>query len=82
MEVSGSLGWKSSLLTKTNKPTKISSMNFTDIKVYGFNAISLMITFTDVEDVVKMILMLASIGYTLHKWYLMHQNSKKDGGED
>ena len=50
-------------------------MNITDLKVYGFNALSLMITFTDVEDAVKMILMLASIGYTLHKWYLMHQNN-------
>jgi hypothetical protein len=50
-------------------------MTGTDLKVYGFNALSFMITFTDVEDVVKMILMLASIGYTLHKWYLMHQNN-------
>lgn len=56
-------------------------MSITDVKVYGFNALSLMITFTDVEDVVKMILMLASIGYTLHKWYLMHQNSKSKDGE-
>lgn len=53
-------------------------MNFTDVKVYAFNTISLMITFTDVQDVVKMILMLASIGYTLHKWYLMHKNSKNE----
>lgn len=53
-------------------------MNVTDLKVYGFNALSLMITFTNVEDAMKMILMLASIGYTMHKWYLMHQKSKEE----
>ena len=56
-------------------------MSITDVKVYGFNALSLMITFTDVEDAVKMILMLASIGYTLHKWYLMHQGAKSNGSK-
>jgi len=52
-------------------------MNLSDVKVYTFNTISLMITFTDAEDMLKFALLLASTGYTLHKWYLMHKNSKK-----
>jgi len=46
-------------------------MNFTDIKIYALNGSSLMISFTNIDVVLKLTLLIVSIGYTLHKWYLM-----------
>ena len=37
-------------------------MTTTDLKVYALNTTSLMVTFTSVEDILKIILLLASIG--------------------
>jgi len=50
-------------------------MNLGDLKVYGFNTFSLMISFSSAEDTLKIILLIATIGYTMQKWYLMN---KKD----
>tara|TARA_R110001606_G_scaffold208128_1_gene355679 strand:+ start:796 stop:954 length:159 start_codon:yes stop_codon:yes gene_type:complete len=49
-------------------------MNFTDIKIYALNGSSLMISFTNIETVFKLVLLGVSIGYTLHKWWLMDKN--------
>jgi len=46
-------------------------MSFTDIKIYALNGSSLMISFTNIDVVLKLTLLIVSIGYTLHKWYLM-----------
>jgi hypothetical protein len=51
-------------------------MTTTDLKVYALNTTSLMVTFTSVEDVLKIILLLASIGYTAQRWYLMNKKQK------
>lgn len=48
-------------------------MNFTDVKVYTFNSITMMVTFTDIEMALKILLLVASIGYTIQKWYLMNK---------
>jgi len=50
-------------------------MNLTDFKIYALNGGSLMISFTNVDAVLKILLLAVSIGYTIHKWYLM--NKKK-----
>jgi hypothetical protein len=52
-------------------------MNFTDLKIYALNGGSLMISFTNIDVVLKLTLMLVSIGYTLHKWWLMDKNKDK-----
>lgn len=52
-------------------------MDLTDVKVYGFNAVSLMITMTEVEDTLKIILLIASIGYTAQRWYIMNKNQEE-----
>jgi hypothetical protein len=52
-------------------------MNFTDLKIYALNGGSLMISFTNIDVVLKLTLMLVSIGYTLHKWWLMNKNKDK-----
>lgn len=46
-------------------------MSFTDIKIYALNGSSLMISFTNIDVALKLTLLIVSIGYTLHKWYLM-----------
>jgi len=49
-------------------------MNLTDFKIYAVNGSTLMISFTNIETIFKLILLGASIGYTVHKWYLMNKN--------
>ena len=49
----------------------------TDIKVYLLNITTLIITYSDLMDWLKFVAICLSIGYTIHKWYLMHNNSKK-----
>ncbi len=49
-------------------------MNFADIKLYAINGSSLMISFTNVDAVLKIMLLSVSIGYTLQRWYLMNKN--------
>ena len=50
-------------------------MNLTDVKVYTFNSLTMMVTFTNVEMALKILLLIASIGYTLQRWYMMNKNS-------
>jgi hypothetical protein len=51
-------------------------MTFTDIKIYALNGSSLMLSFTNIDSALKLLLLSVSIGYTLQKWYLM--NKKKE----
>ena len=50
-------------------------MNLTDFKIYALNGSSLMISFTNIDAILKILLLAVSIGYTIQKWYLM--NKKK-----
>jgi hypothetical protein len=49
-------------------------MKLKDFKIYALNGSSLMISFTNVDAVLKILLLSVSIGYTLNKWYLMNKN--------
>ena len=49
-------------------------MDFTDIKIYALNGSSLMLSFTNIDAVLKIVLLSVSIGYTLQKWYLMNKD--------
>ncbi len=51
-------------------------MNFNDIKILGINSLALGISMTHIDVVLKILLLLVSIGYTVHKWYLMHGKNK------
>lgn len=44
-------------------------MNLTDLKIYGLNISALAISFTQIENTLKIMLLIASIGYTIQKWY-------------
>ena len=51
-------------------------MTFTDIKIYALNGGSLMLSFTNIDSFLKIILLSVSIGYTLQRWYLMNKENK------
>lgn len=53
-------------------------MTITDAKVYAFNAASFLASMTAIEDALKLALLCASIGYTIHKWWIM---AKKENQE-
>lgn len=53
-------------------------MSISDLKVACINAISLGVSFTHVENSLKIILLLASIVYTLQKIYVNHKKDEKN----
>lgn len=53
-------------------------MNFSDIKIYTFNSIAFVMSLSAIETTLKIVLLLASIGYTTHKWYVNVLRDKKN----
>jgi hypothetical protein len=51
-------------------------MNINDIKILSLNSLALGISMTHIDVVLKILLLLVSIGYTIHKWYLMYGKNK------
>ena len=50
-------------------------MNISDIKIYAMNAGALGVTtFTQIEDGLKIFLLLITIGYTISKWVELKKN--------
>lgn len=51
-------------------------MNINDIKILSINSLVLGVSMTQIDVVLKILLLLVSIGYTIHKWYLMYGKNK------
>jgi|TARA_E500000178_G_C16636145_1_gene579875 hypothetical protein len=51
-------------------------MDLTDLKIYGINLTALSISMTDIDVFLKIILLSVSIGYTVHKWYMLNGKNK------
>lgn len=51
-------------------------MSVEDLRLYGLNAFSLIVSFTEIEMILKIFLLLISIGYTIHKWYEVYNRKK------
>ena len=51
-------------------------MDLQDLKIYAINIATKAITMTQIEMVLKITLLLVSIGYTLTKWYEVHNRNK------
>ena len=62
---------------KMNLKSNISAMSVTDLKIYCLNLTTLGISFTQIDILLKVILVAISIGYTLHKWFLMYEKNKR-----
>ena len=58
-------------------------MSTNDLKIYGFNSLTMAISFTNVENTLKIILLLASIVYTILKTIeLVNKKINDNKGED
>ncbi len=58
-------------------------MNHEDLKIAAINGGTMLISFTNVEAILKIVLLVGSIIYTFYKIYELHQGRKtrKNGGE-
>ena len=55
-------------------------MSINEIKLYLINGSTLGVTtFTGIEDWLKILLLLITIGYTLTKWASLNKKNDKDG---
>lgn len=61
----------------TIKQIKCNAMSLDDLRLYTFNIITLGVSFTAVEDSLKIILLLASIVYTLQKIYATYKKNNE-----
>ena len=53
-------------------------MNIEDLKIYGLNSSVMALSFTEIEMALKIILLIATIIYTVHKTVTnIKQNKKK-----
>ncbi len=53
-------------------------MNISDLKIYALNLSTFAISMSQVDMVLKVLLLSISIGYTTHKWWLLNKNKNKN----
>jgi|TARA_B110000259_G_C13909993_1_gene360478 hypothetical protein len=53
-------------------------MNMGDVKLYALNLTALSVSMTNIENYLKVLLLLVSIGYTLSKWVGLKQEDKEE----
>ena len=51
-------------------------MGHTDLKIYLFNSTAMVISMTAVEPVLKIMLLVVSIGYTINRWIGLYADKK------
>ena len=49
-------------------------MNYNEVKLWMINMAVITITFTQIENILKLILLIISIGYTIDKWIDRRKN--------
>jgi len=57
-------------------------MDVQDLKLYLVNSLSLIISLSNIEMTLKIVLLLASIGYTITKWIEIYKKKGNDGSKD
>lgn len=53
-------------------------MNHTELKLWMINVAVITVTFTQIENTLKLILLLVSIGYTIDRWIDKRKNKKDE----
>lgn len=53
-------------------------MDVQDLKIYLVNSLSLIISLSNIEMTLKILLLLASIGYTVTKWIEIYKKKDND----
>ena len=51
-------------------------MGHTDLKIYLFNSTAMVISMTAVEPILKIMLLVVSIGYTINRWIALYADKK------
>jgi len=51
-------------------------MEWQDIKLMAFNGTALTLSMTEMETILKIVLLLVSIGFTVARWYDIHNKNK------
>ena len=51
-------------------------MSFGDIKLYSLSAGTMAISMTQIDTYLKILLLLVTIGYTVHKWIHLKKKDK------
>ena len=51
-------------------------MNEHDVRLVLLNTTAMTVSMSQVEILLKLALLLMSIGYTAHRWYLLRKNKK------
>jgi len=51
---------------------------FLDLKLSLLTGTYFAITFSDIDSVMKIIVFIATAGYTVRRWYLMEKNNKDE----
>ena len=51
-------------------------MDVQDLKIYLLNSFALVISFSNIEMLLKILLLVVSIGYTSMKWYELYKKKK------
>jgi hypothetical protein len=57
-------------------------MDVQDLKLYLVNSLSLIISLSNIEMTLKIVLLLASIGYTITKWIEIYKKKDNDGSKN
>jgi|TARA_Y100000114_G_C11753482_1_gene325650 hypothetical protein len=52
-------------------------MKLEDLKLYGLNFGALGISLTEIELILKVLVLLATLGYTMHRWWIMSKEKNK-----
>lgn len=57
-------------------------MSMSDLKVYFINASAIALSYSQIDMILKLTLLILSIGYTAQRWYLLEKErrDKKDEG--
>jgi len=55
----------------------LKNMLLEDMKTYALNLTAFAVSFTNIDVVLKIILLLITIGFTIDKWYQMRKEKSK-----
>jgi hypothetical protein len=51
-------------------------MGHTDLKIYLFNSTAMVVSMTAIEPILKIMLLVVSIGYTINRWMALYTDKK------
>tara|TARA_R110000803_G_scaffold82089_2_gene148101 strand:- start:1484 stop:1657 length:174 start_codon:yes stop_codon:yes gene_type:complete len=57
-------------------------MDTPSLKIYLFNAFAFAVSFTKIDLILKGVLTIVVIGYTLYKWYIIYADRNKPNNKN